>query len=171
MEKHLPTSQNTHTLIAQTLALHQFRVGLSPKHLKSLFFGGPSRELRFLYCPAITPDSNNTCPTGSGRIKPTTSRSGGHKSPVGSPTLGPLKNGLQLEVRYRGSKLSRAVPLRLASSALHRVIRSWLDRKLGLVGRDFDAILHMVNKLLAVFRPTEEVSIGPSVGRTRRKEG
>lgn len=62
---------------------------------------------------------------------------------------------LQLEVRYRGSVLSRAVPLPLVATALHRVIRSWLNNRLRKQG--FPIILAMVNKLLAVFRPTEEV--------------
>jgi len=62
-----------------------------------------------------------------------------------------------LDVRYRGSHLSRAVPLRVVTVALHRVIRGWLDKMLR--GRDFDAILSMVNKLLTVFRPTEGVRL------------
>ena len=62
---------------------------------------------------------------------------------------------MQLEVRYRGSFLSRAVPLPLVATALHRVIRSWLNNRLRKQG--FPLILAMVNKLLAVFRPTEEV--------------
>lgn len=62
---------------------------------------------------------------------------------------------MQLEVRYRGSFLSRAVPLPLVATALHRVIRSWLDNRLRKQG--FPIILAMVNKLLSVFRPTEEV--------------
>lgn len=123
---------------------HYHRVGLPPKLLKPLFFGGPSRELHFLYCTTI---SSNNCPKGPGLSKTTTTTA----IPSSEPKC------LQLDLRYRGSTLSRAVPLRLVASALHRVIRSWLDKKLKLVGRDFDAILVMVNRLLTVFRPTEEV--------------
>jgi hypothetical protein len=64
-------------------------------------------------------------------------------------------NTFQFEIRYRGSFLSRAVPLSLVSTALHRVIRSWMDDTLRK--RGFSILLTMVNKLLSVFRPTEEV--------------
>ena len=158
-------SHHTHN---NTDRLFTHRVGLPPKLLKPVFFGGPSRELGFLYCPAASGSPNGN-PTGSGTTTTnghsscSGSGSGGTKSPGGSPALGPLggnggmdKGGLlQLEVRYRGSCLSRAVSLPVVTSALHRVIRSWLDKKLQ--GRDFDAILQMVQKLLAVFRPSEEV--------------
>lgn len=137
------------------------RVGLPPKLLKPVFFGGPSRELTFLYCPAASGSPNNS-PTGSATT--TKSHSGGSGGGIKLP-LGPLRgNGsmdkgslLQLEVRYRGSCLARAVPLPVVTSALHRVIRSWLDKKLQ--GRDFDGILQMIQKLLTVFRPSEEVRL------------
>lgn len=136
---------------------------LPPKLLKPVFFGGPSRETKFLYCPAAS-SSPSGSPTGSGTTIKNGSSGGGLKSPAGSPTLGPMgggggssstEKGLQYDVRYRGSFLSRAVPLGVVTQALHRVIRSWMDRKLQ--GRDFESILAMVNKLLTLFRPTEEV--------------
>jgi len=126
-----------------------YRVGLPPKHLKHLLFSGPSRELKFLYSPATTAMVEGKHPVSSSfnnNLKET-------KTEIYATNN--FGNTFQLEIRYRGSFLSRAVPLSLVSTALHRVIRSWMDDTLRK--RGFSTLLTMVNRLLSVFRPTEEV--------------
>lgn len=144
----------------------------------------------FLYCPAInnpaskTSDSNNISSSSSACAQwhkqqqppslnnnylafgsassssSSTSSSSNSSSSYGEDKAqSPPQLSHCMEVRYRGSLLSRAVPLRLVAASLHRVIRSWLDNRLGKKG--FTIILTMVNKLLAVFRPAEEVGGAP----------
>jgi len=125
-------------------------LALPPKLLKPLLFNGPSRELNFLYCPALS--------VAAGGSPTWRSNCGKLIAASGAGVVDKNEQGQclqQLEVRYRGSVLSRAVPLPLVATALHRVIRSWLNNRLRKQG--FPIILAMVNKLLAVFRPTEEV--------------
>lgn len=64
--------------------------------------------------------------------------------------------GYQCEVRYRGSFLCRAVPLPMLAHTLHRVLRGWLSNRLRKYS--FPDILAMIQKLIAAFRPTEQVS-------------
>lgn len=124
-------------------------MGLPPKLLKPLLFKGPSRELNFLCCPTTTAAVENPSSLNTNYDNPVVANGAGM---VDKNEQGKC---FQLEVRYRGSVLSRAVPLPLVATALHRVIRSWLDNRLRKQG--FPLILAMVNKLLSVFRPTEEV--------------
>ncbi len=133
------------------------RVRLPPKRLKPLLFNGPSRELTFLYCAtsSCTPTSPTSASAGVAGCKAGEGASGAGAMGKQEAQAAYLSQCLSLEVRYRGSFLSRAVPLRLVASSLHRVIRSWLNDKLGKQG--FSIIMNMVNKLLTVFRPTEEV--------------
>lgn len=139
----------THSLTFVPHPPPTYRVGLPPKLLRGLLFNGPSRELNFLYCPIATTATGGSSTWRTNCGKPTAASSAGvvDKNEQGQ--------GLQIEVRYRGSVLCRAVPLPLVATALHRVIRSWLNNRLRKQG--FPIILAMVNKLLSVFRPTEEV--------------
>jgi hypothetical protein len=69
------------------------------------------------------------------------------------------KRYLQVDVRYRGTFLCRAVPVVVVSQTLHRVIKGWLSNQLRKAS--FEDILRMVNKLISVFKPTEKVRYAP----------
>lgn len=63
----------------------------------------------------------------------------------------------QAEIRYRGSFLCRAVPLPVLAHTLHRVLRGWLSHQLRKYS--FQDIQAMVHKLIAAFKPTEQVRV------------